>query len=245
MTVPAMRLFAALAAGQPDGLFLAGDQGQRIFQTPFSWKSLGVDIRGRSHILRINYRTSHQIRSQADRLLPGAITDVDGNEESRRGTVSVFNGPVPEVCVLDDESRETAAVAAWIAARLAEDYRPEEIGVIVRSEAELPRAHVAVAAAGAEIGPADRVGIEQKGCITVCTMHLAKGLEFRGVVVMACDDEVLPDQDRIEAVTDEADLEEVYHTERHLLYVACTRARDRLLITGVKPASEFLEDFMV
>jgi len=63
-------------------------------------------------------------------------------------------------------------------------------------------------------------------------MHLAKGLEFRGVAVMACDDGVLPLEERIEAVSDESDLEEVYNTERHLLYVACTRARDRLLITG-------------
>ncbi len=60
--------------------------------------------------------------------------------------------------------------------------------------------------------------------------------------VMACDDEVLPLQARIETITDESDLEEVYNTERHLLYVACTRARDRLLITGVEPASEFLSD---
>ena len=59
---------------------------------------------------------------------------------------------------------------------------------------------------------------------------------------MACDDEVLPLQARIEAVTDEGDLEEVYDTERHLLYVACTRARDHLLVTGVNPASEFLDD---
>jgi superfamily I DNA/RNA helicase len=57
-------------------------------------------------------------------------------------------------------------------------------------------------------------------------MHLAKGLEFRAVAVMACDDEVIPSQERIETVTDESDLEEVYNTERHLLYVACTRARD-------------------
>lgn len=62
------------------------------------------------------------------------------------------------------------------------------------------------------------------------------------VAVMACDDEVLPQQERIESVQDEADLEEVYHTERHLLYVACTRARDHLLVTGVHPASEFLDD---
>jgi superfamily I DNA/RNA helicase len=76
----------------------------------------------------------------------------------------------------------------------------------------------------------------------ICTMHLAKGLEFRTVVVMACDDEVLPLQERIETVGDEGDLHEVYETERQLLYVACTRARDHLLVTSVSPASEFLDD---
>ena len=75
-------------------------------------------------------------------------------------------------------------------------------------------------------------------------MHLAKGLEFRAVVVMACDDEIIPLQERIETVGDEADLQEVYDTERHLLYVACTRARDHLLVTGVAPSSEFLDDFV-
>jgi superfamily I DNA/RNA helicase len=74
-------------------------------------------------------------------------------------------------------------------------------------------------------------------------MHLAKGLEFPAVVVVACDDEVLPLQERIDAIADDADLEEIYNTERHLLYVACTRARDHLLVTGVEPASEFLADF--
>ena len=73
-------------------------------------------------------------------------------------------------------------------------------------------------------------------------MHLAKGLEFRAVVVMACDDEVIPLQERIETVGDDADLQEVYDTERPLLYVACTRARDHLLVTSVEPASEFLDD---
>jgi len=64
------------------------------------------------------------------------------------------------------------------------------------------------------------------------------------VVVMACDDEVIPLQERIESAADESELEEVYSTERHLLYVACTRARDYLLVTGVIPASEFLDDLM-
>jgi superfamily I DNA/RNA helicase len=82
------------------------------------------------------------------------------------------------------------------------------------------------------------------GHVSVSTMHLAKGLEFRAVVVMACDDEVIPLQARIETVTDDSDLEEVYNTERHLLYVACTRARDHLLATSVNPASEFLDDLL-
>jgi superfamily I DNA/RNA helicase len=82
------------------------------------------------------------------------------------------------------------------------------------------------------------------GHASISTMHLAKGLEFRAVVVMACDDEAIPLQSRIESVTDDSDLEEVYNTERHLLYVACTRARDHLFVSGVEPASEFLDDLL-
>jgi len=80
------------------------------------------------------------------------------------------------------------------------------------------------------------------GFLSLCTMHLAKGLEFRAVAIMACDDEVIPLQERIETVGDDADLQDVYDTERHLLYVACTRARDHLLVTATSPASEFLDD---
>ncbi len=69
ITAAQLRLLASLAGTGPDALFFAGDLGQRIFQQPFSWTQYGVDIRGRSRTLRINYRTSHQIRSQADQLL--------------------------------------------------------------------------------------------------------------------------------------------------------------------------------
>lgn len=236
------RFLAALVAHTPGGLFFAGDLGQRIFQQPFSWKALGIDLRGRSHSLRINYRTSHQIRSQADRLLPPSISDVDGISESRRGTISVFDGPAPEIRLFDTAEAESAAVGQWLADRLAEGCQPHELGLFVRSGEQLRRARAAVKAggtAGAELS--DKVEAEA-GKVAISTMHLAKGLEFRAVAVMACDDELLPLQARIEAVTDESDLAEVYDTERHLLYVACTRARDRLLITGVEPASEFLAD---
>ena len=73
-------------------------------------------------------------------------------------------------------------------------------------------------------------------------MHLAKGLEFKAVAVMACDDDLLPLKSRIEAVADETELDDVFETERQLFYVACTRARDRLMVSGVKPGSEFIGD---
>src|SRR5207253_6001213 len=89
VSVAQLRFVAALGGGRPEALFFAGDLGQRIFQLPFSWLSLGVDIRGRSGTLRVNYRTSHQIRAQSDRLLAKQVSDVDGNKEERGGTISV------------------------------------------------------------------------------------------------------------------------------------------------------------
>jgi superfamily I DNA/RNA helicase len=240
--VAELRFLAALGAKRADGLFFAGDLGQRIFQQPFSWRSLGVDVRGRSFTLRINYRTSHQIRVQADRLLPPALADVDGDAEDRRGTVSVFNGPEPTIETFDDPEQEAEAVAVWIRGRIEEGLQPHEIGVFVRSSGELRRARSVAKRAGvAAVELSDRIEVTP-GKVSIGTMHLAKGLEFRAVAVMACDDEIIPSQQRIETVADDADLEEVYNSERYLLYVACTRARDRLLVTGVDPASEFLDD---
>lgn len=243
LSVAHLRFLAALGAGRADALFFAGDLGQRIFQQPFSWKALGVDIRGRSRTLRINYRTSHQIRKQADRLLGQETMDVDGNTDARNDTVSVFNGPPPMVSVCKTESDEIQAVGAWLAERFNAGILPEEAGVFVRSEAQLERAQAAVNVAGASFKVLDEHGETTLGQVSIATMHLAKGLEFRAVVVMACDDEVIPLQARMETVGDDADLQEVYDTERHLLYVACTRARDQLLVTGTAPASEFLDDF--
>ena len=242
VSVAQLRFLAVVAGNRPNGLFFAGDLGQRIFQQPFSWKELGVDIRGRSQTLRINYRTSHQIRTHADRLLDLEISDVDGNLEERKGTVSVFNGPTPTVQVLGDEDAECAAVREWLTARIAEGLQPGEISVFVRSLDQIGRA--VPASEGSNIPYAvlddEMASIEDR--LSIGTMHLAKGLEYRAVVVMACDSEVIPLQSRVESIADEADLEEVYNTERNLLYVACTRARDHLLVSGVEPASEFLDD---
>ena len=242
VSVAQLRFLAALGGERPNSLFFAGDLGQRIFQQPFSWKSLGVDIRGRARTLHINYRTSHQIRMQADRLLGQEVADVDGNAEERRGTVSVFNGPAPIVQTFKSQQEEIEAVDTWLADRSREGVMPHEFGVFVRSDGELDRARAAVTKSGLPYKMLDEHVETTSGQISIGTMHLAKGLEFRAVVVMACDDEIIPLQSRIETVADDSDLEEVYNTERHLLYVACTRARDHLLVTSVEPASEFLDD---
>ncbi len=242
ISVAHLRFFAALGGTRPNALFFAGDLGQRIFQQPFSWKSLGVDVRGRSRTLRINYRTSHQIRTQADRLLGPVVTDVDGNTEDRSDTVSVFNGPPPVILTLKDEIAEIKAVGNWISERAMAGVLPHEFGVFVRSAAQLDRAQAAVKESGLVFKVLDEHVETVSGHVSISTMHLAKGLEFRAVVVMACDDEIIPLQERIETVGDDADLQEVYDTERQLLYVACTRARDNLLVTSVEPASEFLDD---
>jgi superfamily I DNA/RNA helicase len=244
VTVPQLRFLAALAGERADGLFFAGDLGQRIFQTPFSWKGLGVDVRGRSRTLKINYRTSHQIRRLADQLLAEETADVDGVSDERKGTVSAFSGPDPVVRVEKNEEAEVERVAAWLKERVAGGVEPSEVGVFVRSEAELGRAKRAVATAGLALARLGEKAELPAGAVAVGTMHDAKGLEFRAVVVMACDEDVVPLAGRVEALNDPADVEVVYETERHLLYVACTRARDHLLLTGVEPGSEFLEDLV-
>lgn len=225
-----LRFFAALAPAGADGLFLAGDLGQRIFQHPFSWASLGVDVRGRSQTLKVCYRTSQQIRRAADHLLPIVLCDSDGLEDERRGIISVFEGPAPEVRVLADQAAERGLVQETVEAWLADGIAPHEIGVFVRTSALVPRARAALS------------GFADEARVTTAPMSLAKGLEFRAVVVMACDEGVLPLDERVSDAADEAELDEIYETERRLLYVACTRAREHLLLTGVRPASPYFED---
>jgi len=240
---PALRMLAALASEGLDSLFLAGDQGQRIFQEAFSWKTLGIDIRGRSRVLKVNYRTSHQIRSAADRLLPDAMTDADGNEEQRSATVSVFNGPDPIVHIATDAASEGEAVAGAIRRWRDEGICAGEIGIFVRSTGEIDRARRAVEAAQQTWHDLASRRERTDDCVAVGTMNLAKGMEFRAVVIMACDEGILPDDERLMDIVDPADIEEIYETERRLLYVAATRARYALFVTGIMPGSVFLADF--
>ena len=167
---------------------------------------------------------------ESDRLLPSVLRDVDGIEDERRGTISVFDGPEPAVVVSATQAEEIAAVRAFVESAMSDGIVPTEIGIFVRTPALVKRAKSSV------------LGLAGADGITVNIMHLAKGLEFRAVAVMACDEGILPLDSRIEDAADDAEMDDIYETERRLLYVACTRARDRLMVSGVEPASEYLTD---
>lgn len=145
--------------------------------------------------------------------------------------MSVFAGPEPEVALLADPATEAARVRRSVAIWLGEGIAPREIGLFVRTPPLVARARAAIA------GPS---GAEE---MTTAPISLAKGLEFRAVAVMACDEGILPLDERVADAADEAELDDIYETERRLLYVACTRAREHLLLTGVVPGSEYLVDF--
>jgi len=229
---------------KPNGLFFAGDIGQRIFRAPFSWSSLGVDVRGKSNILKVNYRTSQQIRAKADLLLPKEIKDGDNQSEDRSGTVSVFSGELPKISLSDDEAGEAKIVSDWIKEQVDQGIAPTEIGVFVRTEHQYKRALNAIKYSG-NTGVVLNYKLDgDDSSINYGTMHLAKGLEFRSVAVMACDDNVLPLRERVMLFTEDADIEEVERTERQLLYVACTRARESLLVTGVGVGSKYLYELI-
>ncbi len=228
-------LVAYAGTGQ-DALFFAGDIGQRVVRNPFKWTDYGVSVRGRSRILKVNYRTTREIRGWADRLMDAEGTDPDGILQARRGTISLLSGPRPEIRRFPDVAAEIDGVASWLR-RLHDEngLRAREIAIFYRSELERERA----------VGVVDRLPFAETISAErpkICCMEEGKGLEYRAVVVMGCDNDVLPSPDRLAEADLVTGLDDIYETERNLLYVACTRARDFLLVTCAETPSELLFD---
>jgi hypothetical protein len=230
ISVPELLLLGEKLGNTQNGLFFAGDIGQRIFRAPFPWSATQVEVRGRSRSLKVNYRTSHQIRMGSETLLPETLVEADGAEESRLGVTSVFEGPLPKVKSFDDREAEMQGVSNWIRELFDLGVAEDEIAILVRTH------HLCT-----DLSSSWLTNFPQ---INWLLMHAAKGSEFQAVAVLALDDAVLPDETRLLSAKDESQLDEVMSTERHLLYVAATRARDYLWISGVDPVSEFVTDLM-
>jgi superfamily I DNA/RNA helicase len=224
---------------------LVGDAGQRIYPGGFSLNRLGIEVRGRSQILRINYRTTEQIRRAADRVLGFECDDMDEGTELRSGTRSVMRGPEPDLRGFGSDAAEEEAVVAQIEAWLADGLEAEEIGVFSRGRNRVEKVANLLRRAGYEACLLqDQGDTPERHGVQLGTMHRAKGLEFKAVLVMGCGARYLPNYQATHASDDPQDREDAVARERRLLYVAMTRARDRLAVTWAGKPSPFLAQFV-
>lgn len=239
-----LRLAAALAAQPAQGVFFAGDIGQRIFQWPFSWLSAGVDVRGRAQRLKVNYRTSAEIKRFSDRLLPGQVLEPDGDADPR-DAVSVLHGPDPELRGAPTIESEISQLKEWVEDLLTGDMRPSEIAVLGRVQSAVKsRALPALRELGiASLWLSAEADVES-GKVNLLNLQAAKGLEFRAVAIVGCDDTQVPLASALSSETDSESRRAIEERERSLFYVGCTRARDRLLITWSGEPSRFIADWL-
>ena len=235
-----LKLLRALTPAGDNDLFLCGDVGQRIYFPGFSWLSLGIDTRGRSSRLKLNYRTTEPIRRFADRLLPGTITGSDGELEAR-DSISLLNGPDPEVRVCHSARDESKALGEWIKFLLDDGYKPNDIAIFARTDAlGSERAYPALTSLGLGAHKLSDDEPPTGDAVFLGTMHRAKGLEFRAVAVMAAGDVAIPLRSVLDSLEDHGDRQEFIDQERRLLYVACTRARERLFLSCTGTPTAFL-----
>ncbi|MHA7142860.1 3'-5' exonuclease [Arthrobacter sp. Sr33] len=233
-------LLRALAAEGPDDLFVAEDSHQRIYGQKVPLSRFGIQIRGRSRRLRLNYRTTAENLAYAISLLEGAeYTDIENDREATSEYRSVRSGPVPVLVHAEDSQGEVGAAAGHIRRWLDDGVKPEAIAVLVRSDPRLRLATAGLTAAGIGNNSAKAGTTAGRGKVTVMTMHSAKGMEFERVVVMGVGADEMPAKwsfDRLPPV----EQEDAKLRERSLLYVAATRARDALVMTSSGGESSYL-----
>ncbi len=240
LKAPDLAFLASLVGDHGDRLMLLGDAGQRIYPGGFSLTALGLDVRGRSHVLRLNYRTTEEIRRAADRVLGDEVDDLDAGTESRQGTRSLLKGPEPTLRSFEGEADEADGVVDQLRAWIDGGLKPEAIAVFARTGSRATALREAAEAAGL---PCRRLaaGAEDGEGIGFGTMHGAKGLEFKAVLVASCARKYLPLPAAVKSEKDPIDRAAATDRERQLLYVAMTRARDELVVTWAKKPSAFLE----
>ncbi len=232
-----LRFLAALAGDGPDCLTLVGDAGQRIYPNRITLRELGIDVRGRTRVLTLNYRTTAEIYRFAEAILGNDIDDLDGGKERRKATYSLMHGPEPEMREFATSMAQYAFVAECIAERCANGSAPGTIAVLARSRNIL----TAIETALDEIGVPARLltrdhALVVDSHVTLATIHRAKGLEFPRVFLIGASDDAI-----IRHLPDDAEEQELtLEQERNVLYVAATRARDELVVTWVGRPNRFL-----
>ncbi|MDZ7697752.1 MAG: hypothetical protein U5R49_12795 [Deltaproteobacteria bacterium] len=187
-----MRLIRGLSPIEeesPDPLCTAGDGHQRIYRTRIPMSRAGINIRGRSRRLKVNYRTSEQIRKFAQGILKGVeVDDLDGGTAVVVGDHSAFKGPDPVIEPCKTPAEEADAVAAWVKT-LMEDHGLSSYDICVTPyKPEIRAALTAEEFPTYELRPRqDDPGSDIPG-IRLGTIKRIKGLEFRAVALACADD---------------------------------------------------------
>lgn len=243
LTPAHLQLLRALVEPGPDDLFLAEDSHQRIYGKKITLSHYGIQVRGRSRRLTRNYRTTRQNLDVAFGILdPGTYEDMEGQAEEHH-YVSPRSGPEPLLLHASDRADELSKAAelltVWLEQdRDSEDSAPESIAILVRDRYQRDAVVNGLAQHGIEVRAVDREAAG-RGRPVVMTMHRAKGLEFRKVLLFDVSKNAIPRPLRDQQYSD-ADSDDALLRERSLLYVAATRARDQLAISWSGEASPLI-----
>jgi superfamily I DNA/RNA helicase len=234
------RLLRAAVPTGPDDLFIAADPHQRIYDNRVSLASLGIMVRGRSRRLSVNYRTTQEILSWTVPLLgPDPAAGLDGEVDSLLGYRSPMRGELPQLRMTATRAEEFSLLSERIRSWLDSGIEAHAIAVAARSADMAREAHEALKARGITVMPLSRRGSAQ--AVRVGTMHGTKGLEFQAVAVIGVEQGQVPLASAITPASEDtvAHAQDVQR-ERCVLFVACTRARDHLYVSGTGAPSPFL-----
>lgn len=229
------RLVRALVPAGSDDLFIVGDAHQRIYGRPLVLSRYGIETRGRSRRLTLNYRTSEQILRWCLSVMSGAaVDDLEGEEDALTGARSEFSGPPPTSVTSATSVGEDAALVAKVESWLSEGFQPADVGVLSREKSGVESALRALRSAGIPTVAVDRGDARAvEGHVQVMTMHRAKGLEFTCVAITRLGSQHYPPS-FISGLSGERRAQQLAQ-ERALLYVSGSRARERLALLHVGP----------
>ena len=241
LNVQEVRFLAAMACEGPNNLVLIGDAGQRIWPGGFSLRSMGIEVRGRSRVLKVNYRTTREIADAASHLRDQTVDDLDEETETGGGIQTLLSGKAPIMQGFNRYEDEREFVGERIGELIAGGTRPSEIAVFARLkrlryyfEEELKRRNIPICMPDRREDDSTEVGVYMS------TMHGAKGMEFRFVFIVGCQQGQMPARAPIGMASDEMEKKAALQREKNLLYVSMTRAREQLYVTWTGWPSEFL-----
>ncbi len=237
------RLLRAIVAEEANDMFIVGDSHQRIYDRRSSLSKVGINIRGRSKKLKINYRTTHEILGWSLALLGEAsFDDLDGGEDPHdfAGYHSFRHGPRPILSGHESKKEQIDALVDQVRQWIADGTPEESIGVAARGQRSFDAVERALVNSGREVCilPTD---LPRARGVRIGTMHRMKGLEFQRVAIVDVDDLTIPSPYAITSREDDPtqhahDIKQ----EQCLLYVAATRARDGLWVGWSGKPSRFL-----